>query len=218
MKKLTTLLIIAGISLLSFQVNAQGMGIKAGLTMATMEYENDQATYSDTYKMTPGFHVGLTYEVPLIGILSFEPGLIFTTKGAKYEDTLLGIDFDAVYTLYYIDIPLYVKAAVSAGDNLKLYAAAGPYVGLGISGVVKTTTEVLGIVNTEEDDIEWGNDEAEDDLKNVDMGLTFGAGLEISSLLLGVSYDLGMANISSYQDFGTTRKNNVLKLSIGYKF
>ena len=62
------------------------------------------------------------------------------------------------------------------------------------------------------------SDEDNDDLKRLDMGLTFGGGVEINAIMLGISYDLGLANISSYQQDGATSKNKVLKFSVGYRF
>ena len=73
-------------------------------------------------------------------------------------------------------------------------------------------------LKTEEEDIKWGSDEDEDDLKRLEMGATFGAGLEFGSFLIGANYDLGLSNISSYQDGGATSKNRVIRFSVGYRF
>lgn len=206
------------VTLFCYQANAQTFGVKGGLSLSTMLEKDDDETYSNDYSMKPGFHVGFIVDVPLNEFLSFEPGMIITTKGMKYEDKIMGVDISAKANLYYLDIPLALKASHDLGGGLKMFGAVGPYVGFGISGNVEAMAEYMGEEETEETDIKWGNDEYDDHFKRLDMGLTFGGGVEINAVLLGISYDLGLANISSYQDDGTTSKNRVLKFSIGYKF
>jgi len=218
MKNLTKVLMILFVVLFCYQTNAQTFGIKGGLNLANMLEKDDDDTYSNDYSMNPGFHLGFTVDVPFNDFLSFEPGLLLTTKGMKYEDEIMGVDIKAKANLYYLDIPLTIKASHDLGGGLKMFGAVGPYVGLGLSGKVKATAEYQGEKETEEEDVEWGSDEDEDDLKRLDMGLTFGAGVEINSILVGISYDLGLSNISAYQDYGTTSKNRVLKFSVGYRF
>ena len=70
----------------------------------------------------------------------------------------------------------------------------------------------------QEEDVEWGSDKEKDDLKRLDFGLTMGGGVEINSIQIGLTYALGLANISSYTDYGTKINNRVLGLSVGYKF
>lgn len=180
--------------------------------------KDDDMTYSNEYKMKPGFHLGGTVDVPFNEFFSFEPGLMFTTKGMKYDAEILGVDISAKANLYYLDIPLTFKAKHDLGGGTKIFGAFGPYVGIGLSGKVKATMTYQGQEETDEIDITWGSDENEDDLKRFELGLTFGAGVEIKSILIGISYDLGLSNISAYQDFGSTSKNRVLRFSVGYRF
>jgi hypothetical protein len=218
MKNLSKVLMFFFITLFCYQTNAQTFGIKGGLNLANMILKDDDETYSNDYNMNPGFHLGLTVDVPLNDFLSFEPGLLLTTKGMKYEDEIFEVDMKAKVNLYYLDIPLTLKASYALGEGLKMFGAIGPYVDFGMSGKAKITTEYQGDKETEEVDIEWGSDEDDDDLKRLDMGLTFGGGVEINSIMIGISYDLGLSNISTFQDYGTTSKNRVLKFSLGYRF
>jgi outer membrane protein W len=218
MKIFTKISMIVLISLFCLQANAQSYGLKAGLNLSNMLNKDDDDTYSNDYKMNPGFHIGAIVDVPFNDLLSFETGLLFTTKGMKYEDEYLGTDLTTKVNLYYLDIPLTLKASYELGEGLKMFGAVGPYVGVGLSGKIKSTTEYLDNETTNDDDIEWGSDEDEDDLKRLDMGLTFGGGVEFNSITIGISYDLGLSNISTYQDYGTTSKNRVLRFSVGYNF
>lgn len=219
MRKMTKYSLIVFISFFCLQSNAQTFGIKGGLNLANLLEKDDDDTYSGNYKMKPGFHIGATIELPINDFLFFESGLFLTTKGMKWDDEMYGADFKSKTSLYYFDIPLTIKATYDLNENLKMFGAVGPYVGVGLVGKIKVVVEYQGEEETEKEDIKWGNDEDEDHLKRLDMGLTFGGGVEINSIyVIGISYDLGLANISSYQDDGVVTKNRVLKFSVGYRF
>lgn len=202
------------ISLFCIQANAQTFGLKAGLNLSNMLEKDDDDTYSNDYKMNPGFHIGGIVDIPINDVLSFESGLLLSTKGFRYEDEDMGFNVKIKANLYYLDIPLTLKASHELSEGVKMFGAFGPYVGFGLSGNVKGTVEFQGNKETEEEDVKWGSDE-NDSLRRLDMGLTFGGGVEINGIMLGISYDLGLANISTFQENGTTTKNRVLKFSIG---
>ena len=210
MKNTTKVLLIIMISMLSFQSYAQSFGVKGGLSLANMLIEDEDETMSDEFSMKPGFHVGGFIDYSLSDFLSVEASLLLNTKGFKWEDG----DYIMKFKLLYLDIPIALKASYNLSDNLTMYGAVGPYLGIGLSG--KAESEYDG--ETDEENIEWGNNEDEDDLKRFEFGATFGGGVEIGAIQVGISYDLGLANISSYTDYGSTIKNRVLKFSVGYKF
>jgi len=203
------------------EASSQSFGIKAGLNLATMLAKDDDETYSENAKMMPGFHVGATVEIPITDLLSIEPGLIMTTKGIKIveEDTYQGdtYKFTSQMNSYYIDIPVNLRIGYDLG-TAKIVGLFGPYFGVGLSGKTKSTYEGGGESDTDEDEIEWGNDPEEHDMKRPDYGITFGAGAQFSALEVIVSYALGLANISTYQDDGATFQNRVLMISFAYKF
>ena len=214
MKNYSKILMFLLISLLSIKANAQTFGVKGGLNLSNMLEKDDDDTYSDDYKMNPGFHIAGTVDIPISTVLSFESGLLFTTKGFRIEEDSIKVKTN----LYYIDIPLTVKASLPLSEGLKIFGAVGPYVGIGLSGKVIATVEYQGDEETDEEAVKWGSDEDSDDLKRLDYGLTFGGGVEINALMLGISYDLGLANIATHQEDGYTTKNRVLKFSVGYRF
>ncbi|MDP3359679.1 MAG: porin family protein [Lutibacter sp.] len=188
---------------------AQQFGIKAGLNLSNMLMKDDDDTYSDDFKMNPGFHIGPTMELPINETVSFETGLLLSTKG--YKETFDG-DTDK-YNLLYLDIPLTAKATIDIGGS-KIYGIFGPYIGIGLSGKAKYEEDGESF----EEDIKFGSDEDEDDLKRLDYGLTIGAGMEFNAIQIGLSYGLGLANISTYTDGGAKISNRVLGISLGYKF
>ena len=167
MKNCTKFSMILLISLFCIQTNAQTFGLKAGLNLSNMLEKDDDDTYSNDYKMNPGFHIGGTVDVPISDILSFESGLLLTTKGFKYEEEEMGISIKAKANLYYLDIPLTLKASHELSEGLKMFGAVGPYVGIGLSGKIKATVEYQGDEETDEEDVKWGSDEDNDDLMTI---------------------------------------------------
>jgi hypothetical protein len=217
MKNLMKLLIVVILFTLASESYSQ-IGVKAGLNLSNMLIKDDYGTYSDESKMNPGFHVGATAEFPITEMISIETGLFLSTKGVKMSEKDIDYEYNSKANLFYIDVPLTVKAYINVGGS-RIYGAIGPYIGMGISG--KTTYEYkeTGVpTETDTETISWGSDAENDDLKRLDYGLTAGAGVEINSIQIGVSYGFGLANISSYTGDGDIVNNRVLGISLGYKF
>lgn len=217
MKKIMRIFVVITISLICLPSYGQTFGLKGGFNLANMLAKDDDYDSSDELKMNPGFHAGATMDFPLTDLLSLETGLLFTTKGMKLDEEFLGMKVTANTNLFYLDVPVTLKAKYNLG-SVKIYGAIGPYVGMGLFGNVKGTVEYQGEKETDTEDIRRGSDENEDDLKRLDTGLTFGGGFEVGVIQIGISYDMGLSNISAYTENGATIKNKVLKFSLGYRF
>ncbi len=211
---LTVLLIITTAS------HAQIFGAKAGLNLSTMLLKDNDGNYSDDFKKNPGFHVGVTGELPLTEMFSVETGVLLTTKGLKINQvvkTPLGVTTEtkATMNIFYLDIPFTGKAYFDVGST-KIYGVLGPYIGMGLSGKNKYEITEEGNTRTGENNISWGSGES--DYKRLDFGLTAGSGVEIKSIQIGLSYSLGLANISNQSVNGSKFSNRILGISVGYKF
>ncbi|MBI9033485.1 MAG: PorT family protein [Bacteroidales bacterium] len=221
MKNLSKLLTIAFIICMTSASFAQTFGVKAGFNASNFLAMDKDDTYSDDFKMNPGFHIAATAEYPLTDMFSFETGMGLSTKGYRIDEseTILGhtLTVKGGTNLLYVDIPLTAKATFDLG-KAKVYGVFGPYLGFGIIGKMKYELSVMGESETEETEIKWGSDEAKDDIKRFDYGLIIGAGVDINAIQFGLSYGLGLANISAYTDNHSLINNRVLGLSIGYKF
>lgn len=221
MKNLAKLIIVIIAFTMSSELFAQKFAVKAGLNLSNMLIKEDGETYSDDFKMRTGFHVGATVDFPINDMFSFETGLLLSTKGFKMseEETYEGetYTYEEKLNLLYFDIPLTAKVSFDAG-GAKIYGLFGPYLGMGLTGKWKYEATYAGETDSEEEDVEWGSDEESDDLKRLDFGLTMGAGVEISSFQIGITYGLGLANVSSYTDYETKANNRVLGITVGYIF
>jgi hypothetical protein len=154
---------------------------------------------------------------------SFETGLILSNKGFQrvqvFKSWTMPSDIvEGNYNLVYLDIPVTARISFDLGKAI-IYGKFGPYLGIGLRGKEETIINYYGMgdLETKESDIEWGNDEAEDDFKRLDPGLTAGAGLEIHSIHLSIDYGLGLGNILPSFSSTTSYYNRVLGISLGYK-
>ncbi len=216
MKIFIKLLFVAVILTVTAESYAQTFGLRAGVNFANMLVKDEDETYSEDFKMNPGFHIGPTAEFPINDIFSFETGLIASTKGFKIDESESGFDYKLKANLIYLDIPLTAKASYDVNFG-KIYGAVGPYLGMGLIGKYKSEMSFGGETETDTEDVEWGSGE-DADLKRLDYGLTVGAGVEINGIQVGLSYGLGLANTSPDSEGDYKASHRVLSVSIGYKF
>ncbi len=212
MKNLSKVLFFSLLTVISMQTFAQKVGIQGGINLANMVSKDDDDTYSDEFKMNLGFNAGATVEIGLGGLLSLEAGVMADTKGFKLEEDYMGETYSVKANALYIDVPVLVKVGPTLGP-VKVFAAAGPYVGFGVAG--KYTMEIAG--EKESEDIKWGSGD-DDDAKPLDYGAKFGIGAEAMGFTFGAYYSLGLANIAVDTENGYKESNRVISLSIGYKF
>ena len=196
---------------------AQTIGVKAGLNMSNMIMKDDEGTSSDEFKMNPGFHIGPTVEVSLNDMFSVEAAILFSTNGFKTNQASDGFEYKGKLNNFYVDLPVTAKVAFPVG-GIKIYGELGPYIGMGLTGKSKYEITYGGETESNTETIKWGSDAENDDFKRLDFGAVAEAGVEISSIRIGVSYGYGLANISSYTEGGTRVSNRVLGLSVGYTF
>jgi hypothetical protein len=130
------------------------VGVRGGVNASTTSVSlsgYDPARYirnNAEYKYSAGFNAGIFVEFPLSGKLSFQPELIFSSKGMMNETFVLYSDIFATgyrtmeihavskITSYYVELPLYVKAGFDLSRSGRLTAGIGPYFACGISGEI----------------------------------------------------------------------------------
>ena len=218
MKNLFKLSIV--LFLLSFETEtfAQNFGIQAGFNLSNMIMKNDEYNLSEDYKLKPGFHFGPTVEFPVNEIFSFESALLLSTKGAitaNERETYDAYIFKQKINMFYLDIPFSAKAAFKIGSS-KIFGSFGPYAGIGLNAKIKTKLTTDGNTETNKENISFGSDE--DEFKRLDYGLAAGGGIEFKEMQFGITYSLGLANISGVTTDGSIVKNRFLSISCGYKF
>lgn len=170
--------------------------------------------------MLIGYHVGVNAQIPIVPEFFFQPGLLFSTKGAK---TTMG-SLTSTYKLNYVELPLnfVYKGALGNGHVI---VGFGPYLGYGIGGKVVTKG---GDVSLDTDIVFTNTVELTDPLtdtyfKAFDAGGNVFAGYEMASgLFAQMNAQLGMIKINPegqrINNDETSVKNTGFGFSIGYHF
>jgi len=216
MKRISIFIVFIAICLTAFQSYSQTFGLKGGLNRSDVLYENESGKISDATNMTTqGFHVGVTMENSLSEMLSLETGLLVSLKGFKIDEYLDGVIIRNKTNLYYLDIPVALKAKFDLGKKSKWYVAAGPVFDIGFAGNYVTVYDWHGDSQAVKEKIKWGNNEGE--INRFDIGITTGGGIEFGLWQVGVYYDFGLTNIASDAKPENTLKNRLWKVSVGYK-
>ena len=193
--------------LLISQARAQSgvtFGVRAGINFQNLTGKDEQGDkYSN--KLKTGFHIGGNAEIPVAPDFYLQPGLLFSTKGAKFKNS------DVKTNLSYIEIPVNFIYKPVLGDG-KLLLGVGPYAAFAVGGKYKS-----GSAST---DIKFGSN-ADDDMKRFDAGGNFLVGYELSNHLSAqLNAGLGLVNIGNRApgDSKSSLKNTGFGLSIGYRF
>jgi len=170
--------------------------------------------------MITGYHVGVNIQIPFASEFFFQPGLLFTTKGAKNSyGSLTG-----KYKLYYLELPLNVGYKALLGKGYFMIGF-GPYIGYGIGGKASIENESTTI----ETDIVFKNVvEIGDPLlvayfRSIDAGGNIFAGYEMASgVFCHLNAQLGMLKVNPedrrYSGDKSSVRNTGIGLSIGYRF
>jgi hypothetical protein len=181
-------------------------GPKAGVNLSTMTLKSSGLSLDP--KILPGFHAGIISDIGLMENLTLQPGILFSSKGSKYELSFLEETIEFSMGPGFIEVPVNVLYSFGTGTT-KLNLFAGPYFAFGITGKSKSEGD--------SQDISFGSS-TDDDMKPFDMGLNFGAGVNINGLLISAQYGLGLLNIAPDTSGDTEMKIKVISISLAYLF
>jgi hypothetical protein len=160
-------------------------GILGGVNFQNLngkDYSGDKFTND----MIIGYHLGVNVMIPIVPQFYFQPGLMFSTKGAKYSDgstariSYIELPLDAVYKAllgngyFILGFGPYLGYAISTkgGDFKKFDAGGSIFVGYETAGGIffQLDTE-QGMINIYPDS---GNSEDKSTIRNTGFGLSLG--------------------------------------------
>jgi hypothetical protein len=170
--------------------------------------------------MVIGYHAGINVLIPVAPEFYFQPGLLFTTKGAKHTNSLM----TSTYSISYIELPLNLVYRAPLGNGYVLLGF-GPYVSYGIMGTAKHDG---GSLNYESDiefknSVESGAPLTTSYFKAFDAGGNVFVGYEMAGgMFMQLNTQIGMLNINP-EDNRLVSNESVIKntgfgLSLGYRF
>lgn len=188
--------------------SAQEISIRGGLNISQIElFGFDTREYS---LLKLGFQAGPCFNIPINKTLSLETGVFYSTKGFRHKHT----DSDKTVTLArlnvaYLETPLALKVKIFSSDGT-LYGFGGGYFASALHG------SLYGKIEDEagfREQITWKRG-GEHSMKRFDYGTTMGFELQRDKLHIGISYSLGIANLSYITIPGY---NRTLDLYLGYQ-
>ncbi len=193
-------------------------GLRAGVNFQNIngKDENDEKLKND---MLIGFNIGVNAEIPVGIDFYFQPGLLYTIKGAKSEDVV-----NTTIKISYLEIPLNFLYKPMLGKG-HLLLGFGPYVAFGIGG--KATYEGGGsslsekikfqktVKSSDPDDVVY--------IRPMDAGANMLVGYEFGNRVsFQLNTQLGLTKINP-EDEGssndkTSAKNTGFGFSLGFRF
>jgi hypothetical protein len=174
--------------------------------------------------MIVGYHFGVNVQIPIVPEFYFQPGLLYTTAGAKNSYTMLGTTYTGTTKISYLELPLNFVYKGALGNGFVM-VGFGPYLAYGIGGKAK----IEGGAVTVENDIKFTSvvKEGEDPFvpyyKPFDAGANIFAGYQMASgIFVQLNTQFGMLKINPEDkritDDKSSVKNTGFGLSLGYRF
>src|SRR6478672_7683994 len=185
-------------------------GIRSGVNFQNINGK-DAAGNNLKNDLLTGFNAGVNAEIPLSSGFYLQPGVLYSTKGAKWSN-------GSKVKLSYIEVPVnFVYKPVLGSGNMLL--GFGPYVGFGVAGkVVPASGSSTDVQFTKDYDVT----SAAPQFKRFDAGGNLLAGYEFANnVSFQVNAQLGLADINpktTATNDKTKLNNTGFGLSLGYRF
>ncbi|MEN7546431.1 porin family protein [Rapidithrix thailandica] len=180
------------------------IGYTFGLNQAKATIKDKASNTSVSLKSILGLRAGVSMQVPASESFSLITGVFLNQKGFEFTDTGSGEDVEI--KIHYLSLPILAQIGMSFRKNPRLFIDAGPVISIAASGRVK--------VDGQKGDLDFNSDH-EGSIKRLDLGFTFGAGVEIDPIKIRLSYEAGLANISNSTE--ASLRNRVFSLTLAYQ-
>lgn len=243
--------------------NKSSFRIQAGLNVSSATIGGDYYDgYNKKSKV--GFNIGFRYDKQFNRYFAIQTGLDYTLKGVKtilkdseggywdddeywddwglmadsyYDDEETSEEYKTVVNIHYLQIPILagIRYDFNGKVPVQLQFNTGPYIGIGIAGKAKTSSNAEGFEDYSQKvfgDIDKNKDakRIEDEvlgLKRFDMGWRFDIGADINKFYVGLAYDLGFLDIQNkkvkediekYKGKYEALHTGNFSINVGYRF
>jgi hypothetical protein len=220
--RLISIAIVLIISLTNATAQSTGktsFGILGGVNFQNLNGKNIMSDKLEN-KLTPGFHFGVNVQIPIVPEFYFQPGALFSTKGAKNTESAV----TTTTRISYIEIPMNFLYKSALGNGF-IFLGIGPYVGFALMGSVKNTGDTESLKRDIEfrNVVEIGDPITVPYYKAFDAGGNILFGYEMAvGLFAQMNAQLGMMKINPEDkripEDKSIVKNTGFGISVGYRF
>ena len=167
-----------------------------------------------------GFLIGAEAEYQLTNMFSIAAGVNYSTQGSGWEDyTESSSDYkaelkEAKIELGYINVPVVANVYLFKGFAVKTGVQFGFLTSAKEKGKVKITSGSTTVNMDLEDD----NSDYKDACKKFDVSIPIGISYQFKApVTLDLRYNVGLTKVNK-EEADKNSKNNVVQLTVGYKF
>ncbi|PTT00030.1 hypothetical protein DBR27_13070, partial [Flavobacterium sp. HMWF030] len=190
------------------QIDKVKLGIKAGLNISSLTFDESELSSSSK----TGFTAGVMVEIPLAKNFSLQPELLYSQQGTKtsfFDQDVTNSNFKGTIELNYLNIPLMLKYYVIKGLSIQ----AGPQIGLLLKANSKYQDNFLGYENQESFNLKKYSN-------GIDTSINFGLGYQFKDkFYTDFRYNISYSNVFKDGDanyfINHDMKNRVFQITIG---
>ena len=167
--------------------------------------------------MKPGVNAGFYAKVPVSKLLSFQPEVLYSMKGAQLNYNNIFGSGKYRYNLDYLEVP--VAAVFNIARNFNIHA--GPYAAFLLSAKVQDVDKNGNINGATEGNINGATELNKDNFQSVDYGVFGGVAFDAGNATIGGRYTYGLREIGKAGLSGNltkNSKNSALSFYIGFGF
>ena len=186
------------------------VGLKGGASLSTLTRERT-LTGDEPFDLRAGMTAGPYLVLPLADRFAVQFEVLFTEKGGSLpvrDPSIVSGTVSTRYKFYYLDIPVLARIRGPRVSSAILSGFAGPTVSLRIDARQQTAFSGAGAFGLERD--------LGDEMHRVDLGITLGAGVEVSRLLVDARYTHGLSNVVDEAN-GTALANRGILVTAGFR-
>lgn len=201
-----------------------GYGVRVGLNISNINGEYGPGPDGKLdLNARAGFQFGGVVDLPITNGFYIQPGLSFTTRGARQKQTIREAKLVNSFRPMYLQIPVLASFRADVCDKLNVQVNVGPHFAMGLGGKSVTKYSAAGESSTGKIPFfgKSSGDEEHFGAQRFDCGLTFGAGVTfMKHYYVGIAYDLGLVNMAIDEELGKETKlhNRNFSIQIGYNF
>ncbi|PKP36041.1 MAG: PorT family protein [Bacteroidetes bacterium HGW-Bacteroidetes-15] len=194
-------------------------GVLGGINMQTFngkDFDGDKLEND----MIIGYHGGVNVQIPIVPEFYFQPGVLFTTKGAKNTSGSV----TSTYKISYIEVPLNLVYKGLLGNGY-IMLGFGPYISYGIMGSANYEGGSLSYENdiVFQNVVESGDPLLDTYFKAFDAGGNIFVGYEMGGgIFAQLNTQFGMLQINPEDnripDNESVLRNTGFGFSLGYRF